>query len=100
MAAKEGFFDEGDLRILSVLGGIASLALSNTKLYQRTQELAITDGLTGLYVQSYFKERLNEEIMRSFSHKLPCIALLDIDFFKRVNDTYGHAAGNGLDADG
>ena len=95
VAAKEDFFDESDLRLLSVLGGIASLALNNTKLYQRTQELAITDGLTGLYVQSYFKERLNEEMMRSYSHKLPLsIAILDIDFFKRVNDTYGHAAGD------
>ena len=97
VAAKEDYFDESDLRILSVLGGIASLALNNTRLYQRTQELAITDGLTGLYVQSYFKERLNEEIMRSFSHKLPLsIAILDIDFFKQVNDTYGHVAGDNV----
>jgi len=94
-AARKNFFDDSDLRLLSVLGGISSLALNNAKLYQRTQELAVTDGLTGLYVQSYFKERLSEEMLRSYVHKLPLsVAILDIDFFKQVNDTYGHAAGD------
>ena len=97
VAASQDYFDESDLRLLSVLGGIASLALNNSKLYERTQELAITDGLTGLYVQSYFKERLSEEMHRSNSHKLPLsVAILDIDHFKRVNDTYGHAAGDAV----
>jgi diguanylate cyclase (GGDEF)-like protein len=95
VAATQNHFDESDLRLLSVLGGIASVALNNAKLYERTQELAITDGLTGLYVQSYFRERLGEEMRRSVSHKLPLsVAILDIDYFKRVNDTYGHTAGD------
>lgn len=90
-------FDESDLRLLSILTGIASLALNNANLYQQTQELAITDGLTGLYVQSYFKERLDEEILRSHNHKLALsLAILDVDHFKAFNDTYGHAAGDAV----
>ena len=90
-------FDESDLRLLSVLGGIASLALNNIVLYQKTQELAITDGLTGLYVQKYFKQRLAEEIQRSRMHKLPLsVTIFDIDFFKNFNDTYGHSAGDAV----
>lgn len=94
-AAGQGVFDESDLRSLSVFAGIASLSLNNARLYRKTQELAITDGLTGLYVQSYFLERLTEEIMRSRSHQLALsIAMIDVDHFKQINDTYGHAMGD------
>ncbi|MFH1367742.1 MAG: diguanylate cyclase [Elusimicrobiota bacterium] len=96
-APQADVFEESDLRLLSVLGGIASLALNNVSLYQKTQELAITDGLTGLYVQKYFKQRLSEEIQRSRLHKLPLsVTIVDIDFFKNFNDTYGHAAGDAV----
>lgn len=90
-------FDEGDLRLLSVLGGLASISLTNARLYQRLQELSITDGLTGLYVQRYFKERLGEELQRSKGHGLALtVALIDVDHFKKFNDTYGHSSGDAV----
>ena len=96
-ATECSFFDESDLRLLSLLGGITSLALNNSKLYEQTQALAITDGLTGLFVQSYFKERLKEEVLRSKSHNLALsVAIFDVDFFKKFNDSYGHAAGDAV----
>jgi diguanylate cyclase (GGDEF)-like protein len=95
VAREPNAFDEDDLRRLSIMGGIASLSLHNAKLYQRTQELAITDGLTGLYVQKYFRERLGEEVLRSRNYHLPLsVVIMDIDHFKRINDTYGQTAGD------
>jgi diguanylate cyclase (GGDEF)-like protein len=96
-AREEDVFDQGDLRLLSIIGGIASLALNNVNLYKKTQELAITDGLTGLYVQNYFKERLEEEVKMSKRHSLNLsVAIIDIDHFKRINDTYGHMVGDSV----
>jgi diguanylate cyclase (GGDEF)-like protein len=97
VAPQADIFDESDLRLLSVLGGIAALALNNATLFLKMQELAITDGLTGLYVQKYFKQRLGEEMQRSRLHKLPLsVAIIDIDYFKSFNDTYGHGAGDAV----
>ncbi len=61
----------------------------------RINEMAITDDLTGLYNRRYFNERLDDEIKRSlrFRLNLGCI-MMDIDWFKRINDTYGHQAGD------
>jgi diguanylate cyclase (GGDEF)-like protein len=63
----------------------------------RVREASYTDELTGLYNRRFLNQRLEEEMHRAsrYSLKLACI-LLDIDHFKTVNDTYGHAAGDSV----
>ncbi|MDR3071632.1 MAG: sensor domain-containing diguanylate cyclase [Endomicrobium sp.] len=91
------FFSEEDLRQLSLLAGIISTALNNFYLYEQLETLSITDGLTGLYTNIYFKERLKEELNRSQINKLPLsLCILDIDFFKDINDIYGHQMGDSV----
>ncbi|MEI8218803.1 MAG: diguanylate cyclase, partial [Elusimicrobiota bacterium] len=94
-AEEADVFSENDVRLLSLLGGIASQMLSNSRLYQISLDLAITDELTGLFVQSYFKERLHGEILRSKNSLFSLsAAIIDVDNFKTFNDTYGHAGGD------
>lgn len=57
--------------------------------------LSIRDGLTQLYNRRHFQTMLDEEVRRSHRSRRPfCVAILDIDFFKRVNDQHGHATGD------
>ncbi len=71
----------------------AELALSESE--RRHRELSITDGLTGLYNSRYFYTRAHEEVERCnrYATQLSMI-LLDVDSFKRFNDTYGHLEGD------
>ncbi len=58
-------------------------------------ELATTDSLTGLYLRRYFEVRLQEEMVRVRRYgRFLSLLMLDIDFFKRINDTYGHQQGD------
>ena len=69
--------------------------LQRVRLYDRIQKLAITDGLTGVYVRPHLIERLEGEMDRSkrFGLKLSFL-MIDIDYFKHFNDEYGHLVGD------
>jgi diguanylate cyclase (GGDEF)-like protein len=86
-------FAPGRVRLLEAIGAQAAVALENARLY----ELAMVDGLTGLFVRRYFDARLDEEIERSkrFGSDFS-VVMMDIDDFKRLNDTYGHTVGDRL----
>ncbi len=84
-----------DLRLLTILSDLAAIAIENGKLYYRIKEMAIRDGLTGLYCHRYFKERLDEDILKAARIKQHLsLLMLDIDGFKNYNDKYGHTAGD------
>jgi diguanylate cyclase (GGDEF)-like protein len=75
---------------------VSLVDISQLKAYQKELHLAsITDGLTGLYNRRYLILRLDEEIERAARGSYHfCIALLDLDHFKQVNDTFGHRTGD------
>ncbi len=94
-AAEPGVFNADDLRFLNIISNLSAVVLRNMQLYEKMQELALKDSLTGLYLNRYFQERLGEEIARSHYANTPfSLVMLDIDHFKRYNDEYGHAAGD------
>jgi diguanylate cyclase (GGDEF)-like protein len=74
---------------------ILLIALSGLALSDKLTTLAIKDGLTGMYNQSYIKARLQEEIYRSERYKYPLsVMMIDLDDFKALNDRHGHVVGD------
>ena len=73
------------------------LCLTNLRLQEQLREKATQDALTGLFNRRYLDESLAREMHRALRRRSPlCVAMLDLDHFKRFNDTHGHEAGDTL----
>ena len=91
----EKSFTQADLQILSTIADYAAIAIENARNFKRISELVITDDLTGLYNGRHLHALIEEEIerVRRFGGKLSLI-FIDLDFFKKINDTRGHLVGS------
>jgi diguanylate cyclase (GGDEF)-like protein len=88
-------FDDTDLRTLRTFAGQAGVAVHNVRMHEEAQRLSLTDPLTGLWNYRYLRESLRREVERASRFgRMLTVLVLDLDHFKEVNDTYGHAAGD------
>lgn len=88
-------FTPHDLKLLDIFAGYISISIQNVLDGRQAQEIAKRDNLTGLYNDRYLHVALSESIRYCRQSQLDLAVLfLDLDFFKRVNDTHGHLAGS------
>jgi diguanylate cyclase (GGDEF)-like protein len=96
LTGPQGAFDASSRRVLEILANQAAATLCLIKDRERQRQLAVRDGLTGLYNRRAFNELLSSAVAnedRRGEGRLGLV-LLDIDHFKKLNDTYGHPAGD------
>ncbi|HEV8253757.1 MAG TPA: sensor domain-containing diguanylate cyclase [Vicinamibacteria bacterium] len=95
LTGRRGAFDAAAHRVLGLLANQAAAALSTIGLLERIKELAVRDGLTGLYNRRAFSDLLGQAIAREERQSGRfALLLLDLDHFKKLNDTFGHPAGD------
>ena len=97
IAAGNSFdkLSQKDIEYISLLAKQASITIEKADSYATMLQYATLDALTGLNNRRQFEVRLNQEVATARRKKKPlCCIMTDIDYFKKVNDTYGHAAGD------
>jgi diguanylate cyclase (GGDEF)-like protein len=90
-------FGVADLDLFQAVANQIAVPLGNAQLYQRTKELSSRDDLTGLFNRRYFFDQLEKEVQRARRYgRVFSLLMLDLDDFKRYNDTHGHLMGDEL----
>ena len=91
----EGGFSKDEIRLLSMLADQAAVAIFNAGMHEHANQEARLDSLTGLPNRRALDECLESEVKRaSRSGKSLAVVMMDLDGFKSINDTYGHAVGD------
>ncbi len=94
-SSKIAAFNDRDEKLFTILAASAGMAIENARLHKRISDLILIDDLTGIHNYRYFVQRLEEEKRRSARYDLSLsLIMLDLDWFKKTNDTYGHEVGN------
>jgi diguanylate cyclase (GGDEF)-like protein/PAS domain S-box-containing protein len=90
-------FSAGANQLATMLAEQVSLAIANLELREQLRKQAIRDPLTGLYNRRFLEDALTRETARSARDGRPlALAIVDIDYFKKINDTHGHEAGDAV----
>ncbi len=90
-------FGPDDVRTADLFATMAALSLENIRLFESVHRQATHDALTQLHSHRSFQQRLQEEVLRSGRSQTPlALIMLDVDHFKRYNDSFGHQAGDHL----
>ncbi|MBI5650118.1 MAG: GGDEF domain-containing protein, partial [Chloroflexi bacterium] len=88
-------FDEEDVALLNSIAGQAAIALDNARHHAQVEEQTRRDALTGVYNHSHLLQSVAGYVARGKNDNTPVsLIMLDIDLFKKYNDTYGHVVGD------
>jgi len=92
---EKGSLNVTDLDYFFNVSEVVSVSISNAQSYKKAERLSVTDGLTGLTNRQQFQVLLQSEILRCRRYDSPLsLVMMDVDYFKSVNDTFGHQEGD------